>query len=237
MTLKQTILIVALLLIILLPVAAFAQDKADVKDGGLICKKAESITQCIPRLYDFAMGISGLVFVGVLVAAGYLMMTAGGNGEQLSTAKEMFNGAGAGIIILTTAYILLRFLNPDLVELKPIEQLAPSQPTNTTTSVDERGPVISITSPADNAIVSGSVELVISLEDSDGVKKYELLSIPGELRVLGNLTDNPTSLTYRYTWELDGVPLGRYTIGVTAEDNKGNLGQGEVHLTVSVPSR
>ncbi len=127
---KHKIFILILLVVILaLPTLAFAQDdgKAQVTTGSkLICPRPSGSTalnqpnelvQCVPRLYDFALGIAGLIAAGVIVASGYLMMTAGGNGQQLTLAKEMASAAAAGVVILLTAYMLLKFLNPDLLNL------------------------------------------------------------------------------------------------------------------------
>ena len=82
-------------------------DLGDTNRTGLICPRTiggmADFIQCIPRLYNFALIISGIIAMGTLVAAGYLYMTAGGDGEQLSTAKEMVGAVAAGIILLATA--------------------------------------------------------------------------------------------------------------------------------------
>lgn len=138
-------LAVAALILLALPYVAFAQSTpvtstapSTAPDQGFICKlivNANDTTNdllgtCVRRIYNFALGISGLIAMGVLVVAGYYYMTAGGDGEQVSHAKEMIGGAISGIIILSTAYIILQFLDPRLVNLRddPTLPSFPSQP-------------------------------------------------------------------------------------------------------------
>ena len=124
---KLAIIFTALALLII-PAFAFAQndqpDYGDTTNTGYICPAPDDsaatndFVQCIPRLYNFALGISGIIAMGVLIAAGYLYMTAGGDGQQLGTAKEMMAAVAAGIVLLSTAYILLKFLDPNLLRLE-----------------------------------------------------------------------------------------------------------------------
>lgn len=159
----------AVILMLVLPLASFAQttnqNNSAVNpqyDPGFICKQIQNIAdirnyslgQCVRQLYNFALGISGLIAMGVLVAAGYYYMTAGGDGEQVSHAKEMIGGAISGIIILATAYIILMFLDPRLVNIRnnPTIPSLPSQ--STPASTPATGGSAQITQPSQNGVVS-----------------------------------------------------------------------------------
>src|SRR3989338_1189598 len=115
---KKILVIMSLAFIvslILVPSFAFTAPLADQPDygegteddPGLICPAGDSLIACIPRIYNFALAISGLLAMGIVIFAGYLYVTAGGNGEQTTKAKEMIAGSIAGALILATAYVLL----------------------------------------------------------------------------------------------------------------------------------
>ena len=122
---KKVFATIALFLILITAPFSLAQaqepDYGDTNQTGLICPRSAGgktdFIQCIPRLYNFALAVSGIIAMGTLIAAGYLYMTAGGDGDQLGTAKEMVGAVAAGIVLLATAYILLKFLDPNLLKL------------------------------------------------------------------------------------------------------------------------
>lgn len=101
---------------LLLANVALAQSTTYVPQGP--CKSDDKLGVCISTIYKWALGVSVLLALAMIILSGYLYMSAGGNAQQVSTAKEIFAGAFIGLIILFSAIVILRTINPDLVNLK-----------------------------------------------------------------------------------------------------------------------
>jgi len=120
---KQTIfaLLVLITLNVLFPATALAQAE---RQGP--CADSENLAFCIVNIYRWALGVAVLLALVMIIFAGYLYMTAGGDAQRVASAKEKFTNAFIGIIILFAAVLILRTINPDLV-------LLPEDPLPTTT--------------------------------------------------------------------------------------------------------
>jgi hypothetical protein len=66
------------------------------------------------NLYRWGLGAGVLLALIIIIFAGYRYITSGGNAQGVTSAKEMFTGAFIGLIILFTAVLILRTINPDL---------------------------------------------------------------------------------------------------------------------------
>ena len=197
-----------------------------------------SLVDCIPRLYNFALAISGLIFMGVIVAGGYLYITAGGDGEQTTKAKELIAGALSGMIILATAYVLLVFLNPKLVELNPptpLDQDVRNKPADQQQQTSDNSVApnsLTITNPIDNSQISKQSNFYIFVRfavlDID-IKKVRVRVGPegGTATELG-IIENPvigTSAIYNsVTWDIQNLAPGtKHTVIVEAFDAAGQM--------------
>jgi len=78
----------------------------------------ESIPNYIRRLYQFAIGISGILAVGMMVAGGILYTVSGGSPDKQREGMDMIFSALWGLGLLFGAYIILNTINPQLVLLK-----------------------------------------------------------------------------------------------------------------------
>jgi uncharacterized Zn-binding protein involved in type VI secretion len=76
---------------------------------------------CINRLYKFAIVIGGVVGVFFIVIAGYLYMGAGGNDESITKAKDILTTTITSLVILFAGFILLKAINPDLIQFRSIQ--------------------------------------------------------------------------------------------------------------------
>ena len=76
---------------------------------------------CINKIYRFALIIASVFGVFMLVIAGFVYMSAEGNEESVTKAKDILVTTVTALVILTSGYILLKFLNPDLVKFQPIQ--------------------------------------------------------------------------------------------------------------------
>jgi hypothetical protein len=85
-----------------------------------LCTPDISLFACINQLYKFAIVVAAVVGVFFIVIAGYLYMSSGGSDESVKTAKDMLTSTIASLVILMAGYILLKAINPDLIQFHPI---------------------------------------------------------------------------------------------------------------------
>ena len=76
---------------------------------------------CINRLYRFALVVASVFSVFMIVIAGYIYMSAEGNQESVDKAKSILVSSVTSLVILAGGYVLLKFLNPDLIKFQPIQ--------------------------------------------------------------------------------------------------------------------
>lgn len=96
------------------------------------------IGQYISRLYMFAVSLSTILAVVVIMVAGLIWTTAGGNQTQVVTAKNYISGAVLGLILMLGSYTILYLINPELVKFDGIRlKYVPEEvlePTNLSTA-------------------------------------------------------------------------------------------------------
>jgi len=77
--------------------------------------------RCINQLYKFAIILSAVIGVFFLVIAGYIYMSAEGNQESVDKAKNILVTTITSFVILMAGYLLLKAINPDLIQFKSIQ--------------------------------------------------------------------------------------------------------------------
>lgn len=93
-------------------------------------------------------------------------------------------------------------------------------------TADTTPPTSSITAPANNEIVSGTVSVTANASDNVGVSKIEFY-------VNGSLALADTATPYVFSWNTDLLAAGTYTLQVKAYDAAGNVAQsGTVSVSV-----
>ena len=70
----------------------------------------QTLGQGITGIINFFLGILGLIAVAFLIYAGVLMVTAGGNEDQVGKAKTIITYAVVGLIIIILAYSIVQFV-------------------------------------------------------------------------------------------------------------------------------
>lgn len=70
--------------------------------------ETQSIINLVGGVLTIAYSLLGIVFVTLLVYAGYLWLTARGNEEQVTRAQTLLRNSLIGIIIVFTAFIISR---------------------------------------------------------------------------------------------------------------------------------
>lgn len=70
----------------------------------------------IGKLINVFLSVLGIIFVVMVVYAGYLWMTDAGEGDKVKKAKGLLGTAIIGIIITLAAYAISNFVITSLVE-------------------------------------------------------------------------------------------------------------------------
>lgn len=81
------------------------------------------IGEYIIALYNYGVSIASLAASVMLMAAGLLWLTAGGNDERIDKAKRIMAGSIIGIFIIFSTNLILFQINPALVTFNPIKMI------------------------------------------------------------------------------------------------------------------
>ncbi|RJQ30126.1 hypothetical protein C4565_00975 [Candidatus Parcubacteria bacterium] len=82
------------------------------------CSEPQDIQTYIVRLYQFAVGISGIVAVGMIVYGAIIIIVKSENVTAKSEGKQIIQDALWGVLLLFASFLLLKTINPELVKLK-----------------------------------------------------------------------------------------------------------------------
>jgi len=130
-TLKQLPVLILLLLILVFPYFVFGQTNGTM-EGGLRALGSTSgystdvskttISAIIGTVVNAFLGILGILFLCLMLYGGFLWMTARGNEEYITKAKELMRAAVIGLIIVTASYAISAFVFSQLVDgnIKPV---------------------------------------------------------------------------------------------------------------------
>ncbi len=78
------------------------------------------IGQYLSGLYIYAVYATAVLAAIVIMIGGFLWLTAGGNANQVSSARNYISGAVLGFALMLGSYTILRLVNPDLVVFNSI---------------------------------------------------------------------------------------------------------------------
>lgn len=82
---------------------------------------SELLSKYIQALYNYGLGIAGILAAIVLMGGGLIWLTSGGESGRIAQAKNLIVGSVTGLIILFCSWIILNTINPDLLKLRSIE--------------------------------------------------------------------------------------------------------------------
>ena len=106
----------AILALLFAPVLTFAQsNSADFGlepvsvgiDGVLSDSDPRAI---VGRIINIALGILGIIAVGIILLGGFKWMTAGGNEDKTSEAKQLLGAGVIGLVIILSSWALATFI-------------------------------------------------------------------------------------------------------------------------------
>lgn len=121
-TLKKIFFSLCTLALVTLPATALAADPFGKKNlnetatqayGSTPVGDVETITG---RIINGFLGLLGIVFVVLIVYAGFTWMTAQGNEEKVVTAKKLIVQATIGLIVILAAYAITEFVVTNVQE-------------------------------------------------------------------------------------------------------------------------
>lgn len=90
-----------------LPLAALAAGSDVSLPNPIACDNLICLFLSVIRLVLAAIGLFGLV---MFIWGGFLMLTSGGNEEQIKKGKETLTWASLGIVVVLGSWVLLRYV-------------------------------------------------------------------------------------------------------------------------------
>lgn len=85
----------------------------EISNSGL---PTTDIRTIVVNIIKVALGLLGIVALGLILYAGFEWMTAAGNEEQIGTAKKIMINAVIGLAIILSAYAIVNFVMNKLIE-------------------------------------------------------------------------------------------------------------------------
>ncbi|PIR76678.1 MAG: hypothetical protein COU32_00785 [Candidatus Magasanikbacteria bacterium CG10_big_fil_rev_8_21_14_0_10_42_10] len=77
-----------------------------------------NIGEFITLMYKYGIIAAGVLATLMLIAAGFMWTTSGGNSERIGSAKKRIAGAIMGLLLAVLSYALLNTINPALVTIR-----------------------------------------------------------------------------------------------------------------------
>lgn len=111
--LKISTAIIAIILV-LLP-SGIVRAESSMKDvlmsagetgAGFSTATGLSLSEYIGSIIQYILSFLGVIFIILIIYAGFLWMTAGGDSEKITKAKDILINAVIGIVIILSAYII-----------------------------------------------------------------------------------------------------------------------------------
>lgn len=92
--------------------------KYDIPCVGTKCAKTSTAAGWIARIYQFGLGIAGLAAFASIVYGAFKYVLSAGNIVDQKDARDQITQAILGLVLLFGSYLILKTINPELVQLK-----------------------------------------------------------------------------------------------------------------------
>jgi len=96
--------------------------EVDVSFGGPSGGGGENIADYVSRVYLFAVGIAGILAVGVIVFGAIYYAVSGGSPDKQRDARSYITNALWGLALLFGSYLILNTINPRITDLSALQQ-------------------------------------------------------------------------------------------------------------------
>lgn len=70
----------------------------------------KDLVDVVVSIINFVLSLIGIIFLILVIYAGFLWMTAGGNDDQVGKAKKLIINSIIGIVIIVAAYAFTNFI-------------------------------------------------------------------------------------------------------------------------------
>jgi hypothetical protein len=90
-----------------------------------------NIATYIKAIYNYGVGIVGILAAVGIMVGGFIWLTAGGNASKVGEAQAWIGSSISGLALVMFAYLILNTINPALVNFKisTVKQVAPDAAT------------------------------------------------------------------------------------------------------------
>jgi hypothetical protein len=112
-------------LVVLLPAGVLAVDPPAQDNKGLLYRAGQTagyqqgseqqLSSIVGKIIYGALGLLGVVFLVLIVFAGYLWLTAGGEEAQVEKAKGYIKNGVIGLVIVLTSFGITNFVLSSLI--------------------------------------------------------------------------------------------------------------------------
>ncbi|MFH1193692.1 MAG: hypothetical protein V1661_01715 [bacterium] len=116
---KKVLIAVALLALVAMPAIVLAQTQPNLglnEFGSQTQLGTKALTATIASIINVAMGLLGMVVVVLILAGGFMWMTAAGSEEKITKAKGLIFGGVIGLAIILSAYAVAQFVVSSLLK-------------------------------------------------------------------------------------------------------------------------
>jgi hypothetical protein len=93
-----------------------AQSYTEQVAGGAGVETGQDLPQIIGRIINVVLGFLGILLLAYILYAGFLWMTAGGDKDKVSHAKDMIKNAIIGLVIIVAAFAISTFVLNSIIE-------------------------------------------------------------------------------------------------------------------------
>lgn len=114
---KKVLLTAAMLALVLMPAIVLAQPNLGLNEFGQQTQLGtKQLTATIASIINVAMGLLGMIVVVLILAGGFMWMTAAGSDEKVTKAKGLIFGGVIGLAIILSAYAVAQFVVGSLLK-------------------------------------------------------------------------------------------------------------------------
>jgi hypothetical protein len=115
---KKVLTFALCLAFVMLPAVVFAQGSLNLglnEFGAQTSLGTKALTATIAQIINVAMGLLGMIVVVLILAGGFLWMTAAGDSGKIDKAKSLIFGGVIGLAIILSAYAIAQFVVSNLI--------------------------------------------------------------------------------------------------------------------------
>lgn len=117
---KNILVLIVLVIVLLLPYFVFAQNPLERLQGvgteaGFDEADKYTISKIAGIIVNAVLGLLGVIFISLMIYAGYNWMTAAGDETKLTQSKNTIRRAIIGLIIIVGAYAIYNFILMNLL--------------------------------------------------------------------------------------------------------------------------